>query len=293
MTLEKNLRLFSLLLLAGVAAWYGRRYFGLPAHPAENSLLSSAISWAAVVVPPVEDWAVLRRATLASAVGLSPLAQRFRLAGTFFAFAGDDEVVADARLAVLDDLQRKQQFLLRENEALDDVQVVRILQDRVVLRAGGQQEELWLSFHGGAEERERVVPGPVAPQEASPPLEVNRFGKRVGETRWVISREALLKYYEELKEDPERVAKLYMTMKPDYRDNMIAGYTVDIEGEAEFLAAVGLRQNDIIRKVNSMKMTSQRRAEYFISEFLQNRVSAVVLDIERDNQPQKLVYLIR
>jgi len=42
-----------------------------------------------------------------------------------------------------------------------------------------------------------------------------------------------------------------------------------------------------------MRMTSQRRAEYFIGEFVQGRLGAVVLDIERNGQPTKLVYLIK
>jgi len=56
---------------------------------------------------------------------------------------------------------------------------------------------------------------------------------------------------------------------------------------------VGLQHGDVVRKVNSMRMTSQRRAEYFIGEFVQGRLGAVVLDIERNGQPTKLVYLIK
>jgi hypothetical protein len=42
-----------------------------------------------------------------------------------------------------------------------------------------------------------------------------------------------------------------------------------------------------------MRMVSQRRAEYFLSEFLKNRVSALVLDVEREGKPEKMIYLIR
>ncbi|MEI7782138.1 MAG: hypothetical protein WCJ18_09475 [Planctomycetota bacterium] len=63
--------------------------------------------------------------------------------------------------------------------------------------------------------------------------------------------------------------------------------------EAGVLMELAVREGDVVRKVNSMIMTSQKRAEYFIGEFLQNRVSAIVFDIERDNKPQKLIYFIR
>ena len=63
------------------------------------------------------------------------------------------------------------------------------------------------------------------------------------------------------------------------------------KGEAEFYAQVGLRDGDVVRKVNSIKMTSQRRSEFLLGEFLQGRLGTVVIDIERDGKPEKLVYL--
>lgn len=269
-------------------------YRRLPGPPPPRVVLESAPVWPSDSPPSAEDWTVFQPALAPTTAELSPLARRFRLAGTFFSFAEEGDPAVSARLAILDDLGKKQQFLVHEQDDLEDVQVARIGPDHVVLESRGQQETLWLSFFGSKEEGQRpstAATGTAPPEE--PPLEQNRFGRRVGETRWVLSRQALLDYYQELANDPERIAALFLTMKPDYRENAIAGYVVDIEGEKDFLNAVGLKQNDVIRRVNSMNMTSQRRAEYFIGEFLQNRVSAVVLDIEREGQPQKLIYLIR
>ena len=42
-----------------------------------------------------------------------------------------------------------------------------------------------------------------------------------------------------------------------------------------------------------MQMTSQSRAEYFLGEFVKDRLSAVVLDIERDEKDQQLIFMIR
>jgi len=83
-------------------------------------------------------------------------------------------------------------------------------------------------------------------------------------------------------------------MQPDYApEGQVAGYRLEKEGEAEFFAAVGLQEGDTIRRVNSMNMTSQARAEYFISEFMKERLGAVVLDVERNGQQEKLIYLFR
>jgi len=108
-----------------------------------------------------------------------------------------------------------------------------------------------------------------------------------------LKRKELLAYRDQLLDDPERLAALFISMKPDRIDRKIAGYRLAKEGEGEFWEAVGLLENDVIRKVNSMKMTKQERAEYFIREFVQDRLNAVVLDIERDGQPLKLIYYLR
>ena len=126
-------------------------------------------------------------------------------------------------------------------------------------------------------------------------LETNRFGNRVGETRWEINKQAVLDYYQEMMDNPERLAGLFMAMEPD-RDEAgkVAGYRLNVDaGEKDFYTQVGLQHGDVVRKVNSMRMTSQRRAEYFIGEFVQNRLGAVVIDVERNGEPKKLVYLVK
>jgi type II secretory pathway component PulC len=157
-----------------------------------------------------------------------------------------------------------------------------------VVKTAGGVVELRLSF-AGAGQPAGTVTGPVASGsgDTEVALESNRFGKRVGDNRWVMSRESLLDYYEELKDDPERMAAIFESLKPDYKDGAIGGYYLDVEGEADFFKAAGLEQGDVIRKVNSVNMTSQARAEYFIRLFVQNNLSAVVLDVEHQGNPAK------
>lgn len=290
-----RIRWVLLVVILAAVSCYAYFCLAMPQAPASSAADRVAFQWPAVSVPGSSDWAVFQSGQGSAPANFGPLARRFRLAGTFFAFgdaAGPDGSYCKA---VLDDLEKKDQYLVREGDALDDVQVVRILRDRIVLRSAEQQEELWLSFSGspppaaspGRSGREPVATGDL------PALEENRFGKRVGENRWVLSRDALMSYYKELTDDPERLAAVYVSMKPDYDQGKIGGYLVDIEGEKDFFHAAGLRNGDVVRKVNSMKMTSQKRAEYFIGEFVKNRVNAIVLDVERDKQPKKLIYLIR
>jgi type II secretory pathway component PulC len=225
-----------------------------------------------------------------------PLARRFRLAGTFFAASSYQQ----SRKAIIDDIQKKTQYLVSEGDNLDqNILVVTIFRDRVVLRdinpdlAESQDEQLWLCFTGGDKSVASVNRAEFDVTQGQADTTLVRFGKRTGERRWVLERGAVLHYYQELLNNPDRLAKVFESLKPVYQSGKIAGYTLDIEGEGEVFRAFGLKQGDVIRQVNSMPMISQSRAEYFINEFVKNRVSGFVIDIERATKPEKMIYLVR
>lgn len=236
------------------------------------------------------------------AANLGPLARRFRLAGTFFAASSYQQ----SRKAIIDDIQKKTQCLVAEGDNLDqNVLVVTIFRDRVILRnvptsprvgtdpAESRDEQLWLSFAEGNKPAASTnrLENDVTQGQAD--ATIGRFGKRTGERRWVLERSEVLRYYQELLNNPDRLAKVFESLKPVYQTGKIAGYTLDIEGEGEVFRAFGLKQGDIIRQVNSMPMISQTRAEYFINEFVKNRVNGFVIDIERDAKSEKMIYLVR
>ena len=271
-------------------AWHGQPG-GIP--PVATILPVHGLAWPKPIVPQPADWDVVCRAKGKGGVTvLTATAQRFRLAGTFSALEGDVATGAGNRKAVIDDLQKQTEYLLREGEAAEGLTLLKIMADRVTVQINGRQEELRLSFTD-------ALAGGVAPLAPTAKtnevaLETSRFGKRIAEHRWVMSREALMQYYEELRKDPERVVKLFDSLKPSYNaQQQLDGYRMGMEGEKEFFQSVGLQDGDVVRKVNSINMTSQNRAEYLISEFLQNRLSAIVFDIDRDNTQQKLIYFIR
>lgn len=247
-------------------------------------------------VPAPEGWDVFDSSSVRT--DSTNVNVRFRLAGTFFLMPSEEEGGDERRLAIIDDDETSRQHIVSEGDLLlDSHEVLRIYPDRVVLSHDGRELVLELSFkpvdkgQGGDDAGAASVDSGDGQDVV---LESNRFGKRVGENRWVMSKEELVRYYEELLEEPERIAALYMSLKPLYDDEQdITGYHLEQEGEAEFFKAVGLREGDRIRKVNSMPMVSQRRAEYFIHEFMQDRLGAAVLDIERDGKPVKLIYLLR
>lgn len=261
-----------------------------PKLPAGGAADSEPLVWAVQKETPgqADDWTMFahvggpEQGTMAPGV----LSQRFRLAGTFFAF-GDRQ---QTRKAILDDLSRRDQVMVAEGETIEEtVLVVRILPESIQLKEGAREEVLTLSFAGALQESSADTTNAAVEAQTTE----SRFGKMVETNRWLCSREELEKYYQELMDNTDRLASVFSSMKPLYQQNRIAGYVLNIEGEGDFFKAVGLRQNDVIRKVNSMPMTSQNRAEFFIKEFTNNRLNAFVLEVERDGVPQKLIYLIR
>ena len=215
---------------------------------------------------------------------------RFRLAGTFFVDTGTGE---PSRKAILDDASKRQQYIVGEGERVEEVTVGTIYFDHVTLQGPDGSRDIWLEFAGRGQRTDlSATSNEVA---AAGSGGTNRFGcVKVQDNRWQFSRKPLMDYYQELLDEPERMVAVFDTMKP-VRDegNKITGYVVGIEGEKDFFDAVGLSQGDIVRSVNSVQMTNRKRAEFLIDEFLNDKMSAVVMEVERGGQVVKQIYQLR
>jgi hypothetical protein len=234
-----------------------------------------------------EFWSHFKAEGDSSAEAAGPLGERYRLAGVFRMLAGGGEC------AILDDLKEKRQLLLAQGEEEDGLRVEQVGADFAVVSDGTRRERLAIAPGSGGGESMAAMKAEAAPVQTV--ISTNRFGSRLGETRWEFSRDAVMDYYQEMMDHPERLVGLFNALEPDYgSDDRIEGYRVNTaRGEAEFFDEVGLKQGDVVRRVNSLHMTSQKRAEFFIGEFVKGNLGAVVLDIEREGRPVKLVYLIQ
>ena len=269
-------------------------YLRLPRVAEPAAPQSGTAHWPDIERPAEEAWRVFQPET--DHESQSSLSGKYRLAGTHFGFGGPPGEGA-FRMAVLEDLDAQSQDSLEEGEYFGDVQVVEIGTNHVRLRQGMTEEVLRLSFA-----EEAADPQPESPTSPGPTeelrwdervLDENRFGRRIAENRWILSRDILLQYRQDLLDDPERLTALFGSMRADYINGQVSGYRLQKRGEEEFYDGVGLLEGDIIRKVNSMKMKNQERSEYFIREFVSNRLSAVVLEVERNGQEMKLIYYLR
>jgi type II secretory pathway component PulC len=232
---------------------------------------------------------------------MGSLAQRFRLVGIFCwvppdGIDGDKEI----RRAIVDNLRTKQEYVAGEGDLVDGVLVAKVLDRSVLLRDGGIEEELTMSYAGAitGSVASASTTGIVDAATGEKALSANRFGAYVGDGRWIMSRDGLLGYVDEIKESPARISQLFDSMAPLYAAGgggrrTVTGYRLQVVGEKEFYDAVGLLEGDVVRRVNTMPVTSKRRAMFWIDEFRAGRASAFILDIERNGAPMRLEYVIR
>ncbi len=286
--------LLAVSLVLGVSVWVlWQSWLGLP---------GAGGSGGAVAAPPSPDravpvaftgavWSVfLARSDGGPESSGAGASSQYRLAGTFFVFGGDEK---PTRKAVLDRMAEHTQHVVGEGDDVGPLHVTSILYDHIVVRFAGREEEIWLKFSKG-EGMGGVGDTNAASLAAGGIAGETRFGQHVQGNRWEMNREKLIAYYQELMDEPDRLVKVFDSFKPIYdRERKITGYIIGVEGEADFFPAVGLQEGDVVRKVNSMEMTNRRRAEYFVSEFVKDRVNVFVLDIERNGTPQQLVYEVR
>jgi hypothetical protein len=279
-----------------------RAYNDIPPIPAQDPCRISLDNRLNTGTNITFDWSIFQsRDGNVPSLGTSSSA-RFRLAGTFFEYLYENNKssAGEIRRAVIDDLRSGNQVIVREGEKIEDTSIVKIYSDRVIIRDNsGIDEQLWLTFSGfGANTNKSNLSTNEINQAGTGQIAgTDKFGgKQIGESRWVFSREKLLEYYKSLRDEPDRLVKVFDSLKPVYDGKTaggIGGYRLGVEGEGEFFKSVGLKEGDVVRSVNNMQMTSRRRAEYFIGEFVSDRANAFVLDVERGGKQQKLIYEVR
>ncbi len=287
-----------LLLCAGYTAllvWAGQAFTEMESPPdsgQENPVLPIPVP----VFTDANPWARPGLEKIASQV------EYYRLSGTYQTFTADDSGIGSEQvtsLALVDDLKTGQQSIVQEGGMLGPFTIQEISADRIRISHDNRQWTLLLSgqvaMGGGGRS---TSSGPLTKEERFdqlPSLEETAYGKRIAHNQWVISRAAIKGYAEEIIGSPLRATRLYRSFNQvaDEEGQTEAGFRLQMKGEQDFFQNMGLQDEDVIRKVNSMKMKNQGRAEYLIGEFMQDKMGLVVLEIERGGQPQKLIYLIR
>lgn len=218
----------------------------------------------------------------------------FRFAGTFFLYEGQD-AGASFRRGVLSYLPENRQMIVSEGEMIGEVRVTHLYEDRIVLERQGESGTLYLGGKRIASTESALDRLSRDPDEDPTDLQTSRFGQETRVGFWEMDKDALMAYYDELMDAPERLLQVFDSMQPLYNQagDAIEGYRLEPVGEQAFFEDVGFRGGDVVRSVNSVPMTNRGRAEFFIRQVVQDRMSAIVIDIERDGEERRLVYQLR
>lgn len=292
-------RNLSWLIVLGFIAWAAYLYTQRPLAPAAETTKDIVLETRKI--PEIEslpvDIFVPEKSSLDTQKLKETVNKRYRLAGTYQVFHEGD---MQKQKAIVDDTQENRQRILAAGDSFGELSIVEIYEDYLEVTYEGEATQLHLSYSAAFSSNTAATEDTTEGSKKItkfidlPALETNDLGKRVGENQWVMKRDALEGYYNEMLNDPERLANLYMSFRPDFNvDEKVAGYQLNMVGEKDFLNKMGLKENDVIRQVNSMNMTSQRRAEYFIGSFARKEMNAMVLDIERNGKKEKLIYMFR
>ena len=240
-------------------------------------------------------WTVFQPIAGKSKAATSRRADRYRLIGTFFYYdPRHSSFEPTTRHAIIRDQNADAEEIVGEGDAIGDAEVVSVFRDRVIVRENGEESELWLSVAPMARQGDGGGDGGDAADAQAGVAAETPFGVRKGERHFVLERDRVMDYYRELLDAPDRLLAVFDSLRPLYDDNQrITGYILNVEGEGEFFSAMGLREGDVVRKVNSVPMTNRRRAEYFIRQFVESGANAFVFDIERDGTSDKFIYQIQ
>lgn len=280
--------LLAIVLAAGLLAVVFRgRAVGLPVA----ATVPVAPSWREAPVSANPDFSVFRGPAAAGASADSAaFLSDFRFAGSFFFSEGNAETL---RRGVLSYLPDNRQEIVSEGTVVAGVRVKRIAEDHIVLEKAGVEGMLTLGGAGNGVTRSYLEQ--AATDAAAGERRRTRFGEQTGEGVWTLRKQALQDYYQELLDEPERLLQVFDSMRPLYAGDgaSIEGYQLQAVGEQAFFEAVGIREGDVVRKVNALPMTNRGRAEFFIRQVVQDRVSAIVVDIEREGGTKRLVYELR
>lgn len=223
------------------------------------------------------------------------LALRFRLAGTILGISNSG---AEEPIAIIDDRVTVQQSIVTRGQTVAPGVILTQVKTASVILSGPSGEEEILLDKPIAVVESKKTPTENGDTKLDRATAAERFGgKEVFPNRWEFDRGALIAYYSELRDQPERLLTIFDSMDPVYQTdkdgvNSITGYEVGVEGEPDFFLAAGLSNGDIVRAVNSVQMSNRRRAESFIKNFVEGTLSTFVLEVERGGKTTKQVYLV-
>jgi general secretion pathway protein C len=177
--------------------------------------------------------------------------------------------------AIIEDDANKTQQLYRIGDQLQNRTLARVEWDHVVLKSGQGEEILKIVEPTGK-------PGAVTPAVATGTGSIQQRS----DTDFVIDRS-------EVDKSMENLNQLFTQIRavPHFQDGKAAGFRLFAIKQDSVFEKIGLKNGDIITKINGNELTDPARAMSLIQE-LKNE-GRISVDVNRNRQPTTLNYEIR
>jgi type II secretion system protein C len=183
--------------------------------------------------------------------------------------------------AILEETASRKQQVYRVHGNLDGGKILSVSRNRIQVERQGKKEFLTLSEEAV---RPRAPAAPPTAARQSPPR--GEEVKKLSANRYVVNREDVAGAVGDINQ--------FMTqarLKPYFEAGKPAGFSVSELIPGSLMEKLGLKNNDVIKKVNGMAVT---RPEDVMQAYGQlQRDANIELEIERGGRPEVLRYEIR
>lgn len=191
----------------------------------------------------------------------------------------------DFRYGVVEDKKAKEQRLVRLGDELDGAEVVEVAWRRLVLRRGAKEETLTVPPDlGVSASTKRSTPKTASSRTTASQNDAKV--RKIGDDRFLVGRD-------EVNHQLENLSTLFTQMRavPSMKDGQTQGFRVFAIRRGSLFQQLGLRNNDVIQRINGMELTDPTRAMGLFEELKgETRLS---VDVLRGGEPRTLSYEIR
>jgi general secretion pathway protein C len=249
-------------------------------QPASHSLMSYAPVMESAVFPSSSDRLTqievdeeaAKTADTAKKADTAPVTKDLSLHGTITGTKG---------YAVFEDKAAKKEEIFKLGDKVFEAGVLKKVSiDTAVLSYDGVNE---LSFTIGAE---NIQPPPIPRQAQPQPSAASPLSQRVGENEWVLDQRAILKALEDMNQ-----VLTDARLTPNMAGGKVEGFQVREIKPRGIFDAIGLKNGDVLIKVNGYEIDAPEKAVQVISSL--RGETMVDLNLIRNGQRMSFHYQIR
>ena len=189
------------------------------------------------------------------------------------------------RFGILEDKKADKQLLVRLGDDLAGGEVVEIGWRRLVIRRGPREEVFLVPPDVGLDAGSKRSRASRVKRASKKTADSSRV-RTLGDDRFLISRD-------EVDHQLENLSTLFTQMRavPSMKDGATQGFRVFAIRRDSLFQQLGLRNNDVVQRINGVELTDPTRAMGLFEE-LKNETRLSV-DVLRGGKPRTLSYEIR